>query len=606
MKKLLYFSLLSLLAAFVVSACSGKGTGAEKVDTTPRLISIAPHTFYSGGTAIISGYWFSENILDNLVLIDGERAQVNAASKNRLTVTLPDHADGEVEVKVSVAGVQSPDRLTFTYAPLPPSTEPVISGISPASGMEGTSVTITGENFSAVAAQNSVRFGDLPAVITSASATQLVVTAPACDEGPVTVIVSVEGKKAALPNGFTYEDINDLSITSIYPTSGEIGDLVRITGTGFSTTLANNRVTLSGAAVEIKEVTENTIDVYVPDQDGGTYQFTVKVRSHTAVSEDFTINKSWRVNTVAGTGTAGCANGTGTKATVNRPQDCVLDANGDLWFTQWGVYGLRKMNPRTYAVTTAKLKDENMSYPWAVAAASDGKIWFTNKGAANANASVCYWDGENIVRVEGLDESVQTTKNAMGIEFGTDGTAYVLCRANPSIIYLYKNGSVQGDIRLSGSIEHMTVNPARTHLFLGCSGGGNYFLKMLNLSTQEWTTIAGTGAIPTAETFTDGTPGNPLSATIGLTEGMCVAEDGTLYFTDATSYTLRTLTPAAGGDYASGTVRTLAGTPFVNVHADGAAKTAGLVDPRGVVELSDHSLILLDGLGHRIKRVYLK
>ena len=55
---------------------------------------------------------------------------------------------------------------------------PVITGFSPISGIVGTTVTISGINFSPVASNNLVYFGAVQAVVTAASATNLVVTVP--------------------------------------------------------------------------------------------------------------------------------------------------------------------------------------------------------------------------------------------------------------------------------------------------------------------------------------------------------------------------------------------------------------------------------------------
>jgi outer membrane protein assembly factor BamB len=59
---------------------------------------------------------------------------------------------------------------------LPP--VPVITGFSPASGLPGISVTISGTNFSPVLSNNIVYFGAVRAVVTAASVTNLVVTVP--------------------------------------------------------------------------------------------------------------------------------------------------------------------------------------------------------------------------------------------------------------------------------------------------------------------------------------------------------------------------------------------------------------------------------------------
>ena len=53
---------------------------------------------------------------------------------------------------------------------------PTISSFSPTSGLRGSSVTITGTNFNAVAVNNTVTINGVPCTVTSASPTQLVIT----------------------------------------------------------------------------------------------------------------------------------------------------------------------------------------------------------------------------------------------------------------------------------------------------------------------------------------------------------------------------------------------------------------------------------------------
>ena len=67
---------------------------------------------------------------------------------------------------------------------------PVITAFSPSSGAVGTSVTITGTNFSSIASSNIVYFGAVKANITSASSNSLLVTTPpGVTFAPVTVTV---------------------------------------------------------------------------------------------------------------------------------------------------------------------------------------------------------------------------------------------------------------------------------------------------------------------------------------------------------------------------------------------------------------------------------
>jgi FG-GAP-like repeat/Secretion system C-terminal sorting domain/IPT/TIG domain len=68
--------------------------------------------------------------------------------------------------------------------------QPTISSFNPTSGPVGTSVTITGTNFSATAANNIVFFGATRATVTAASTIQLTVTVPVgATYQPITILV---------------------------------------------------------------------------------------------------------------------------------------------------------------------------------------------------------------------------------------------------------------------------------------------------------------------------------------------------------------------------------------------------------------------------------
>src|SRR5262245_49966008 len=65
-----------------------------------------------------------------------------------------------------------------------------VLSFSPASGVAGTAVSITGGCFSGTASENAVSFNGVPATVTSASTNWLVATVPAgATTGPVTVTV---------------------------------------------------------------------------------------------------------------------------------------------------------------------------------------------------------------------------------------------------------------------------------------------------------------------------------------------------------------------------------------------------------------------------------
>lgn len=79
--------------------------------------------------------------------------------------------------------------------------QPVITSFTPISGPVGSTVTISGTNFSSVAANNTVRFGATKAAVTAATSTTLTVTVPTgATFEPVTV--TANGLTAYAPQAF--------------------------------------------------------------------------------------------------------------------------------------------------------------------------------------------------------------------------------------------------------------------------------------------------------------------------------------------------------------------------------------------------------------------
>lgn len=87
----------------------------------------------------------------------------------------------------NAANVVGIDNVILEQKILDPT--PVVTSVSPLSGIPGASVTINGTNFGATAAQNTVYFGTTKGTITSVSSTQMNVTVPAgAQYGPISVV----------------------------------------------------------------------------------------------------------------------------------------------------------------------------------------------------------------------------------------------------------------------------------------------------------------------------------------------------------------------------------------------------------------------------------
>ncbi len=108
------------------------------------------------------------------------------------------------------------NQATFTLATVTaPPTTPTISNFTPTSGIVGTSVTISGTNFSSTLSSNTVKFNGTTASLSSGNTTQLIATVPSgASTGKITVTVGAN----------TVTSSGDFTITT--PPSTTTWDLV--------------------------------------------------------------------------------------------------------------------------------------------------------------------------------------------------------------------------------------------------------------------------------------------------------------------------------------------------------------------------------------------
>ena len=596
-------ALLLVGAASCSDSETGNGLAAE-----PELISIIPISGASGCTAIISGVNFAAEQSANKVLLDGQEAQVVSSSKNRIQIVTPEHADGKVDVKVSVNGKEV-SGLDFTYVTLA-DPEIKITALRPSFGFVGDNVTIIGENFSDEVADMSVTFDGVKANIITTSSSALSVTAPEHARGRVTVEVK-KGAKTAVAE-FTYVE---LMVEKSTPSEGGAGTIVTIYGEGFSEELANNVVMVGDQVLTVTEATATTLKVEMPALGTGTYTFTVKVGERVCTGGSFTVAHLWYVETVAGS-VQGTKDGIGKEAKLEIVQHLAMGPDGKVWFTSRGGAGkdaIRTLDPKTWEVKTVIGTDNaliNNTHLWGSTFDSKGNYYATGKAAGKVFKIAA---GTNEISVLPLPAHKLTT-NPMCVLTDAQDNLYLLNRdagteAKPSYISVYdKNLVLKHDWPVKLFAEHMAWNKDKTKLFIGTTGVP-FGIFEFDPATGEMKKIAGTDNKPTsAANTTDGEPGNPLTATIGQVEGIAVDAEGNLWFSDVTTATVRVLVPGEGGDYTKGTVKTRAGMNFVPKYpgVDGLGTNAGLKYPCGLLPMPDGSMLLADGTGFTIRRIYSK
>lgn len=220
-----------------VNAAPVAGTISGSATLLAGTTSTLAVTGASGGT----GVWSSDNLSIATVTTSGTTTTVSAISQ------------GSANISYTVTNACSASAATG-YA-VSVQAQPTINSIAPAVAIPGTTITITGTNFNATAANNIVYFGAVKATSVSGSSTSLSVVVPVgATNQQVTVLNSAVGLAAQstapfLPifdtTGFLNDSINFKAAvnynsvsTAGHPYGGAIGD---IDGDGKPDLVVNNR-----------------------------------------------------------------------------------------------------------------------------------------------------------------------------------------------------------------------------------------------------------------------------------------------------------------------------------------------------------------------------
>ena len=168
----------------------------------PTVTSVSPTLAPTkgGGTVVLSGTAYDR--VSSVTFGGVAATAVTRLSATQLRVTLPVHAEADVDVRVTTPGGTSPvvpgGRFSFQDPP-------VVASVSPASGplAGGTVVTLRGTSFTDV---RDVLFNGVAATsFTRVSATQLTAVVPArIATGPIPIRVTTRAGTVVRTDGFTY------------------------------------------------------------------------------------------------------------------------------------------------------------------------------------------------------------------------------------------------------------------------------------------------------------------------------------------------------------------------------------------------------------------
>jgi hypothetical protein len=216
----------------------------------PLITSLTPNSGQEGTNVTIAGLHFGATT--GAVTFNGTAATPTTWTDTSITVPVPVGATTGLVVVTNTSNVAS-NGSQFTVGG-------TISGISPASGAIGATVTITGSN---LAGATQVTFNGTPAgAPTTNTATQIVVTVPGgATTGPI--VVTTPNGNATSPSSFAV--VPPPAITILSSLTGAVGQSITITGTNFGPTqVTNSSVTFNGTTAPVTTWSDTSIVVPVP------------------------------------------------------------------------------------------------------------------------------------------------------------------------------------------------------------------------------------------------------------------------------------------------------------------------------------------------------
>jgi len=405
------------------------------------------------GTIITMTGGFGTTPGQDTVTVNGVMATIDSASPVKLVATVPTGAKtGNVVVRTGGQVIQGP---VFTFV-----APPTVGGISPSSGPAGIKVTLTGTGFSAVPTENVVSFNGAPGTVVSASATQIVVAAPA---GVTTgqVVATVNNQAAKARPVFM---VQALGISSISPVNFVAPAVDTIRGVGFSPTASGNIIQFNGKAATVVSAndTELVVDV-APGTTTGTV--TAQVGGITATGPAFS---TVGVFTLAGSGGFALTNGQGAQAAFETPYGVAIDAAGDVFVADEYGNNIREISP--LGLVTSFAGDPNGGAGFTNAQGTAAQFSSPSDIVIDKNGNLYVADNGNAAIREIMPNATVTTFATIpsgdapgGLAIDASGNIYVTDNGN--INYGQSGGGNVYEFNATGTLINTFNNPNAGQLY---------------------------------------------------------------------------------------------------------------------------------------------
>jgi serine/threonine-protein kinase len=319
------------------------------------------------------------------------------------------------------------------------------------------------------------------------------------------------------------------------------------------------------------------------------------------------------VTTLAGSGSRGSTDGQGTLASFENPRGVAVDGSGNVYVADYDDHRIRKITPSGSVTTLAgsgsagsadgQGKAASFNEPFGVAVDAGGNVYVADsfnyqirKITPSGSVTTLAGSGDN-GSADGQGKAASFFR-PMGVAVDGSGNVYVADSNNHRIRKITAGGSVT-TLAGSGSAGYGDGQGTAASFNLpngvAVDGSGNvYVADSLNYRIRKITaggsvtTLAGSGSAGYGD-------GQGTSASFSLTIGVTVDAGGNVYVADLTNNRIRKIT-------AGGSVTTLAGSGSAG-SADGQGTSASFFSPMGVAVDGSGNVYVADVTNNRIRKI---
>ena len=247
---------------------------------TPAINSVSPTTLRGPGiiTLDIYGTGFSATPSDNKVYVGQHICEATDSNSTYVTCELESLPAGEYELSLQICmqisncsrcqGNASSSHILTSVSE--------VYNVTPSTGsiLGGTELTINGVGFHT---DTQISIGGSSCVVTFTNYTTTICTTSARESGIYTVAVTSGGISFPQTALFEYSQSSTPQVTGITPSRGQQGQMVTISGTGFSPFSGDNIVRVGGSQCVVDSFNETTIQCTLGANFVGNHEVEVTV-----------------------------------------------------------------------------------------------------------------------------------------------------------------------------------------------------------------------------------------------------------------------------------------------------------------------------------------